>query len=299
MNGHHERAARKAVIWATVGTVPILFLGLALAGTAIAQSQPAQSSEEVQPPWRGPIVTLMAKLTEDAEDTGSETPPNHARLEINDYWQKKAQSSNPGGQTEQNQQLLRMDFPITDKFTFRTDIPYVWENGDGNGLGDVFTRLTYRLLDRPHVSVIPMCDFRFPTGTQSLTAGRWQAGPGFQINVPITALHSVAKFWVQEYFSYAGNSTAYGNINYTQAQYRFYTRWSENWWTELRYYLIVNWERTDMAQRGNVASKLEVELGRKLWGHMRAYVRPGVGLWGIGQPNVYDWAFRAGLYYLF
>jgi len=170
----------------------------------------------------------MAKLTENAKDTGSETPANHARLELNDYWQKKAHSSDAGGQSEQNQQNLRMDFPITGKLTFRTDIPYVWKNGDVNGIGDIFTRMTYRVLDTPDFSLIPMCDFYWPTGAQPITQGRWQAGPGFQLNVPVAVLHSVAKFRIQEYFSYAGNSESYKSINYTQAQYRFYTQWSEN-----------------------------------------------------------------------
>jgi hypothetical protein len=249
-------------------------------------------------PWHGPLFTLMAKMTENAKDTGSETPANRARFETNDYYQKKAQSTNPGGQTEQNQQIARMDFPITSAFTFRTDIPYVCKNGDVNGLGDVFSRLNYRILDKPDLDFIALCDFYFPTGAQTITAGKWQAGPGFQVDTPITALRSVVKFRIQEYFSYAGNSS-YRSINYTQAQGRFYTRWSDNWWTELRLYLIVNWEATATTERGNTASKVELELGRKLGEHLRAYIRPGAGLWGIGQPEAYDWALRAGIYYLF
>ncbi len=270
---------------------------------------PQEGTQEAgAPPWRGPLFTFMAKMTENAKDTGSETPANRARFEINDYYQKKAQSTNPGGQTEQNQQIARMDFPITSRFTFRTDIPYVGKNGDVNGLGDIFSRLNYRILDKPDFSFIALCDFYFPTGAQTITSGKWQAGPGFQIETPIRALRSVVKFRIQEYFSYAGNSS-YKSINYTQAQARLYTGWSENWWTELRLYLIVNWEATHATERGdtitattargNTASKLELELGRKLGEHLRMYVRPGAGLWGIGQPNVYDWAVRTGIYYLF
>jgi hypothetical protein len=240
----------------------------------------------------------MAKMTENAKDTGSDTPANRARFEINDYYQKKAQSTNPGGQVEQNQQVVRMDFPITSTFTFRTDIPYVWKDGDANGFGDVFSRLNYRILDKPDVGFITLCDFYFPTGAQGITSGKWQVGPGFQVNTPITPLRSVVKFRIQEYFSYAGN-TSYERINYTQAQARLYTGWSENWWTELRLYLIVNWVATATTQRGNTASKIELELGRKLGEHLRLYVRPGAGLWGVGQPNVYDWAVRTGIYYLF
>ncbi len=279
------------------GLLVLVFLS-AMAVTAIAQSQPEPSSGEVRVPWPGPIVTLMARLTEDVRDTGSETPANRARLEINDYYQKKAQSSNPGAQTEQNQQVLRMDFPITKTFTFRTDIPYVWKNGDTNGLGDIFSRLNYQFVDKPDFNAVAMCDFYFPSGAQPITAGRWQAGPGFQVATPVTGLGSVVKFRVQQYFSYAGSSS-YDSINYTQAQGRFYTGWSQNWWTELRFYLIVNWEPTATTARGNTGSKLEIELGRRFGEHLRAYIRPGVGLWGIGQPNVYDWALRGGIYYLF
>ena len=261
-----------------------------------ASDKTAQEAEA--PPWRGPLFTLMAKMTEDANDTGSDTPANRARFEINDYYQKKAQSDKPGGQAEQNQQVTRMDFPITSALTFRTDIPYVWKNGDVNGLGDVFSRLDYHVLDKSDLDVIALCDFYFPTGAQTITSGKWQAGPGFQVNTPITALRSVVKFRVQEYFSYAGN-TSYDRINYTQAQARLYKGWSDDWWTELRLYLIVNWVATDTTQRGNTASKVELELGRKLGEHLRAYIRPGAGLWGIGQPNVYDWALRGGIYYLF
>jgi hypothetical protein len=271
-----------------------------LAFVVIARGeQPAEiSSVKVKPPWQGPIVSLMARLTEEAKDTGSETPANRARFEINDNYQKKAQSDKPGGQAEQNQQIARMDFPITNKFTFRTDIPYVWKNGDANGLGDIFSRLNYRILDKSDLDFIALCDFYFPTGAQTITSGKWQVGPGFQVNVPITALGSVVKFRIQEFFSYAGN-TSYERISYTQAQARLYKGWSDSWWTELRLYLIVNWVATATTERGNTASKLELELGRKLGEHLRFYVRPGVGLWGIGQPNVYDWALRAGVYYLF
>jgi hypothetical protein len=249
-------------------------------------------------PWRGPLFTLMDKLTKDANDTGSETPPNRARLEINDYYQTKAQSDRPGGQAQQNQQIGRMDFPITSNITFRTDIPYVWKNGDANGVGDIFARLEYRILDKPDLGFFALGDFHFPTGAQMITAGKWQAGPGFQVNTPITALQSVVKFRVQEFFSYAGD-TSYQRINYTQAQARLYNGWSQNWWTELRLYLIVNWVPTSTAESGSTASKLELELGRKLGKHLRAYIRPGIGLWGIGQPSVYDWALRGGIYYLF
>jgi hypothetical protein len=269
---------------------------------ATQERQPAAPDKTAEEsdvlPWRGPLFTLMAKLTEDANDSGSDTPANRARFEINDYWQKKAQSSNPRGQTEQNQQIARMDFPITSAFTFRTDIPYVWKNGDVNGLGDVFSRVNYRILNKPDFGLMALCDFYFPTGAQTITQGKFQAGPGFQVNTPITTLQSVVKFRLQEFFSYAGN-TSYDRISYTQAQARLYTGWSENWWTELRLYLIVNWVATDTTQRGNTASKVELELGRKLGEHLRAYIRPGVGLWGIGQPNVYDWALRGGIYYLF
>ena len=154
---------------------------------------------------------------------GRKRRPISARFEINDYYQKKAQSTNPGGQTEQNQQLARMDFPITSAFTFRTDIPYVWKNGDVNGLGDVFSRLNYRVLDKPDLGFIALCDFYFPTGAQTITQGKFQAGPGLQVNTPITALGSVVKFRIQEFFSYAGNSS-YERISYTQAQGRFHTQ---------------------------------------------------------------------------
>ncbi|HME45743.1 MAG TPA: hypothetical protein VKF36_21810 [Syntrophorhabdales bacterium] len=263
---------------------------------AAAPEKPAQEAGAL--PWRGPLFTLMAKMTENAKDTGSDTPANLARFEINDYYQKKAQSTNPGGQTEQNQQIVRMDFPISSNFTFRTDIPYVEKNGDVNGLGDVFSRLNYRIVDKPGFDFFALCDFYFPTGAQTITQGKFQAGPGFQVDTPIMPLRSVVKFRIQEFVSYAGNSS-YKSINYTQAQARLYTGWSQNWWTELRLYLIVNWEATDTTQRGNTASKVELELGRKLGEHLRFYVRPGAGLWGIGQPNVYDWAVRTGIYYLF
>jgi hypothetical protein len=191
-----------------------------------------------------------------------------------------------------------MDFPITGRFTFRTDISYVWKNGDANGLGDIFSRLNYHVLDKPDLDFIALCDFYFPTGAQTITVGEWQAGPGFQVNTPITPLRSVVKFRIQEYFSYAGNSS-YKSINHTQAQARLHTGWSETWWTELRLYLIVNWEATATTARGNTGAKVELELGSKLGEHLRMYVRPGAGLWGVGQPNVYDWALRTGIYYLF
>jgi hypothetical protein len=72
--------------------------------------------------------------------------------------------------------------------------------------------------------------------------------------VMLFGLRSVVKLRVQEYISYAGN-TSYERINYTQAQARLYTGWSEKWWTELRRYLIVNWIAAATTERGNTASK--------------------------------------------
>ena len=151
------------------------------------------------PPWPGPLFTLMARLTQDANDTGSETPANRVRLEINDYYQKEAQSSNPGGQTEKNEQLLRMDFPITSTFTFRTDIPYVWKNGDANGLGDIFTRLAYRILEKPDLQFLAWATFIFPQGRSRLLRELSRRDPGFEVRTPITGLHSIVKFRLQEY----------------------------------------------------------------------------------------------------
>ena len=38
---------------------------------------PEKTAQEAgAPPWRGPLFTLMAKMTENAKDTGSETPAN-------------------------------------------------------------------------------------------------------------------------------------------------------------------------------------------------------------------------------
>ena len=271
---------------------------LTIAGTAPAQGEPAPSSADAQPPRPGPVRAFKTELTEAAKDTGSETPANRVRLEINDYYQKEAQTSKAGGHTEKNQQVFRLDFSPTPDFTVRTDLSYVWKLGESNGFGDIFSRLHYRLLDRSDLKVFALCDFYFPTGAEAITEGKWQAGPGFQFDTPIHSLESVLKFRVQQYFSYAGSS-AYKNINYTQAQGRFYTRWSEEVWTELRLYLIINGEATATTDPGGTGSKLELELGRKLGEHLRVYVRPGAGLWGIGQPKVYDWAVRGGIYYLF
>ena len=66
----------------------------------------------------------MAKMTDNANDSGSEIPPNHARFEVNECCKAKSQS------IEQNRQVVRMDCPVTGMFTFRAEIRYVWNNGD-------------------------------------------------------------------------------------------------------------------------------------------------------------------------
>ncbi|MBA4419001.1 MAG: hypothetical protein C0392_14020 [Syntrophus sp. (in: bacteria)] len=249
-------------------------------------------------PWKGPVFSFMDRLTRDSTDTSEHTPPNKARYEYNHIYQKNAQSSNPGGQSITNQQILRMDFPVTSKFTFRTDIPYVWNSGNANGIGDIDIKLKYRIHLNPHLQLYLLSDFYFPTGAQPITAGKWQAGPGFEVDATILPLRSVARFKIQEFFSYGGNS-CYTSINYTQAEGGFYTLWSDNWWTELTFDLIVNWEPTAVTARGKTGAKLELEIGRQFGEHLRAYIKPGAGLWGIGQPNIYDWFLRAGVYYLF
>src|SRR5208282_2851868 len=57
---------------------------------AASPQEPAQEATAQR--WHGPLFMLMDKLTQNANDTGSETPPNKARFEIDDYYQKKAQS---------------------------------------------------------------------------------------------------------------------------------------------------------------------------------------------------------------
>ena len=250
------------------------------------------------PPWKGPVFTLMAELTRRASDTAENTPPDRARYEINNYYQKNAQSSNPGGQSLSNQQVLRMDFPVTSKFTLRIDFPYVWNSGDTNGPGDMDAKLKYRVYSSPNLLFMLLCDFYFPSGSQPITAGKFQAGPGLELDAPVLSLNSVARFKIQQFFSYAGNSS-YDAINYTQLEGSIFTPWSDKWWTELTLDLIVNWETGAGTARGNTGSKLEFEIGRKITNHVRAYIKPGAGLWGAGQPNVYDWSFRGGVYYLF
>jgi hypothetical protein len=128
-------------------------------------ARPGKTAPETDlPPWKGPIFTLMAELTRQASDTAENTPPDRARYEINNYYQKNAAALNAGGQVISNQEVLRMDFPVTSKLTLRTDFPYVWNSGDTNGPGDMDAKLKYRIHDKQNLLFILLCDFCFPTG---------------------------------------------------------------------------------------------------------------------------------------
>jgi len=91
-----------------------------------------------------------------------------------------------------------------------------------------------------------------------------------------------------------GGNPSRPDVDYSTLQLQLNTLWSKEWWTLVEGDLNLDWTRA--AKTGAV---LEGEVGRRFGPHWRAWVRPGVGLWGQDVRGTYDWAAQVGMRYMF
>ena len=201
----------------------------------------------------------------------------------------------------QNVTAFRTDWPIFEGVgVLRVDVPVRWfdPNTTGTttsiGLGDLFFRNGYRLIDTPEFKFFVGTDIVFPTASESvLGQGKYQLGPGAAASIPVPAMNSIF-FPLIQHFQSIGGDPGGPDVNATRFNLEMTTPWTPEWWTTIEPKLIVDWTKS-----GKTGMNLEFEVGRTLGPHYRTWVRGGAGLWGDGVAGSYDWITEAGIRYMF
>ena len=200
----------------------------------------------------------------------------------------------------QLENVARVDVPIIDRFILRADVPYLWfdPNTVGGstqtGFGDVTFRVGGQVWRAPGFTVLAGTDIVFPSASHSdLGRGKYQVGPGVQLAIPIAGMNSVLQPFGQHIVSIGGDSSR-KDVNYSKMKIGLDTPWGQHWWTTVEPNFFIDW-----TQNAKTAMNLEFEVGRKLGDHYRVWLRPAVGLWGIGVPGSHDWFTQVGIRYMF
>ena len=203
--------------------------------------------------------------------------------------------------TVQFETVARGDLPLGERVLVRADLPFLWLDPQASGttsvtgLGDLSVRLGGQVWRTPGFTVLAGGDIIFPTaGSTDLGRGKYQVGPGVAASIPVPELNSVV-FPSFQYITSVGGDPSRNDVSYTRFRASFDTPWFNNqWWTSFEPNLFVDW-----IQNGRTAMNLEFEVGKRLGEHFRAWVRPAVGLWGMGVPGAYDWYTQVGIRYIF
>ena len=201
---------------------------------------------------------------------------------------------------ERNDTVFRIDIPLTPAWLFRADVGAGWVEpnrpgvSDTFGLNDLFLRTGWRVYQSPDLNLFVGSDAIFTTATDTqLERGKYEIGPGIAASIPIPSLTSTFIPLVQHFVSVGGNPSR-PDVDFSTVQLQLNTLWSKEWWTLVEGDLNLDWTRA--AKTGAV---LEGEVGRRFGPHWRAWVRPGVGLWGQDVRGTYDWAAQVGMRYMF
>ena len=162
------------------------------------------------------------------------------------------------------------------------------------GLNDLFLRTGWRVYKSPDFNILVGGDAIFPTATDTqLGRGKYEIGPGIAAFIPIPSIKSTLQPLFQHFVSVGGDPSR-PDVDYSKLELQLNTLWSKEWWTLLEGDLNVDWTRG--AKTGAV---FEGEVGRRFGPHWRAWVRPGVGLWGQDVRGGYDWSAQVGIRYMF
>jgi Putative MetA-pathway of phenol degradation len=201
----------------------------------------------------------------------------------------------------QFENVARVDVPLGERFLVRADLPFLWLDPQTSGstsvtgFGDLSVRLGGQVWRTPGFTVLAGGDIIFPTaGSSELGRGKYQVGPGIAASIPVPELNSVV-FPSFQHITSVGGDPSRNDVNYTRLRTSLDTPWFNNqWWTSFEPNLFIDW-----TQKSKTAMNLEFEVGKRLGEHVRAWVRPAVGLWGTGVPGAYDWYTQVGIRYIF
>lgn len=201
----------------------------------------------------------------------------------------------------QFENVARVDVPLGERVLLRADLPFLRLDSQTSGstsvtgFGDLSVRLGGQVWRTPGFTVLAGGDIIFPTaGSSELGRGKYQVGPGVAASIPVPELNSVV-FPSFQYIASVGGDPSRNDVSYARFRASFDTPWFNNqWWTSFEPNLFVDW-----TQKSKTAMNLEFEVGKRLGEHVRAWVRPAVGLWGTGVPGAYDWYTQVGIRYIF
>lgn len=206
---------------------------------------------------------------------------------------------NSRGGAQSDDTVLRVDIPLTPSWVFRADVPVSWEDphepgvSSAFGLSDLFLRTGWRVYESPAFSLFVGADAIFPTATQTqLGRGKYEVGPGIVASIAIPSLQSTLIPLLQHFTSVGGDPSR-RDVDASILQLELNTLWSKEWWTLFRGNLTIDWTRG-----AKTGAALEGEVGRRFGTHWRAWVRPGVGLWGQDVRGSYDWSAQVGIRYM-
>lgn len=234
----------------------------------------------------GPIVT-NASTTFGTDPTETVT-----RVEISNEWQARQHGD------EADVLTARFDVGLFERFLLRADVPGVYASPEGAssdaGIGDVRAQIGWRAFEDPLLRMY------FGLGVVLDTAAEDSLGDGWNQIVPIAAasgslpaIRSRLYETIEHFVSFSGDGERRG-IATTRTRVRLMTEWSDAVWTQAGGTFVVDWksgEQTGLA--------LDVEAGRAFGEHVRAWIRPEIGVFGEDVPGIVDWSIAVGVRWLF
>ena len=259
---------------------------------------PVEASQApVKPPPPGERLKQIKERLLDlqATDSGTSATKFIPRIQLSTEIRKR-----PNGSQEERS-VLRVDRPIGERGLLRVDVRYQERNSADSdttstkgGLGDLFVRLGYRLLDREGFHLFVGSDVIFPTADPDvLGRGKYQIGPGVAASFALPQINS-SLFPLVQHIQSVGGDPSRRNVDYSSLTLRLNTPWSPQWWTFVQSELRLDWTRdrkTGMFLTG--------EIGRRLGPNYRLYGRVGGAAWGANVTGGYDYLGQIGVRYMF
>jgi hypothetical protein len=249
---------------------------------------------------RGPVGERLQNLKDRLLDLQSAAHGTSAtrfvpRIQLSTEYRERP---NGGGE---NRSVLRVDRPIGDRAVVRVDVRFQGRNtteGDTSttksGLGDLFVRAGYRLVDRKGFHLFVGSDVIFPTADPDvLGRGKYQIGPGMAASIALSEINSTL-FPLAQHIRSVGGDPSRREVNYSLLSLRLNTPWSPTWWTFVQPELRVDWQRNR-----KTAMLITGEIGRVLDAHYRLFSRLGGAAWGANVTGGYEFLGQVGVRYMF
>jgi len=199
-----------------------------------------------------------------------------------------------------NMVVPRLDYAVTPAWSLRVETPFVtsgpaFEGKDNeSGFGDLLARVSYRAMKGDGFAAVVGGEFIFDTASkESLGYGKEIFAPLAYASIDLPHHDSVLFPLVQLYMTVGGDSSR-EDVHYTSLKAAVLTRWPDQLYSIVEPHVIVDHEHAD-----RLGLMLEAEVGRFINRRLALWGRPGIGLYGDGLPQVYNWNLKAGVRYTF